>query len=179
MQHFNRTRCATATMDMTRYLLHRSIMPIAFVCIATLALAASAQEQTQEDILFGTWILQPGLSMYLNQDPPQSQIRVYKAHEEGIEAIITTVEANGVEQTSSYVADFDGEPHPVYGLENSDAISMERQDAYTTLSTFSHAGNVTGTAERRISTTGTTMTITVTINGQVILKAVYEKLIGE
>jgi hypothetical protein len=149
--------------------------------IGTLIAAQSvnaAARPAPEDYLFGTWELVPQLSVYINSKPPKSQTRIYRQHGDEVDATIVTVTANGTEQRSTYIAPYDGQPHPVTGLANAETAAFTRLNPWTSLGEFYHAGLVASTSERTISNTGDEMTITVRVDGNVTMKAVYEKTQG-
>jgi hypothetical protein len=148
------------------------------LALGALLAAQSGSAAAPDDFLFGTWELVPQLSVYITSAPPRSQTRIYRKHGAEVDATIVTVTANGTEQRSSYIAPYDGVPHPVTGLSNADSVAFTRLNPWTSLGEFYHAGLVSSTSERTISDTGKEMTITVRVDGDVTIKAVYEKTAG-
>lgn len=128
--------------------------------------------------ILGTWELNVGLSVYSGRgvQAPRKQTRIYSPHPDGVEATAVTVSANGQETRTDYTAGFDGVPHPVRGLANSDAIKVERRNRYLSVATFLHAGIPAGTSERAVSPDGQRLTITLVIGGEVISKSVYDRV---
>jgi hypothetical protein len=149
--------------------------------IALLVLLVSAVVTLRAaDLVIGTWQLNVVKSKYDPGPPPRSQTRTYVEDKDGIKAVSTTVYKNGNSDTVHYPANFDGKEHPVAGSPDIDGIIMKRVDDFTSESTLTHAGKVTGTTRRTVSRDGKTMTITFKGTGptgeQVSNTTYYEKL---
>jgi hypothetical protein len=67
--------------------------------------------------------------------------------------------ADGRSQQIEYIAEYDRE-YPVTGTDEYDHLLLKRIDEYTAEAVLTHANKVYGTARRRISPDGKTMTIT-------------------
>ena len=126
------------------------------------------------DPVVGTWHLNLAKSRYDPGPPPKSQTRIYREENGEVKAVVVTVYDNGNSDTVYYPANYDGKEHPVSGSPDTDGILMTRVDDYTAESILKHAGHPIGTARRKVSLDGQTMTITFK-GGDVNNSAYYEK----
>jgi hypothetical protein len=131
------------------------------------------------DPAVGTWRLNLQKSRYYPGPAPQSEIRTYEADGEFLKATIQRVDGKGRAETIAYKANYDN-PYPVTGSPDYDAIKMTRVDDRTAESVLSHAGRVFGITRRVLSPDGTTMTITLRREGEVLVNnvAFYERVSG-
>jgi hypothetical protein len=112
-----------------------------------------------ERVLLGTWKLDLAKSKYFPGPAPLGETRTYTADDQGVKGVITRVYADRHTETIEWRANYDHE-QAVTGTPAYDAITMQKVDDNTSVSTLSHAGVVYGTARRVISPDGSTLTIT-------------------
>lgn len=120
-------------------------------------------------------MLEPALSTFVGAPGPRAQTRIYEQDPEGLKATVVTVNADGSETTTSYVAQYDGVEYPFRGGENVDAVVMRREGPYAAVAQFRHAGRVVGEARRTISTDRSSMTVTVRINDNINRISVFKR----
>jgi hypothetical protein len=140
---------------------------------------SQTQAVTDEDrMLLGTWQFNPAKSRYKIGTPPQSQIRIYEPHGQGVKATIKTTFVDGRSATVEYTANYDSLEYAVRGASDVDTIALKKVGRRTAEATLSHAGRVMATARRIISEDGQSMTIEYqgTLMGQQVdYVAVYDK----
>jgi len=124
------------------------------------ALCGMAPVLWAADPVVGKWKLNLEKSKYLPGPAPKSQTRVYEAKSGGITVTIRTVAENGEVIVVEHPLNYDGKEQRVIGSRQSDAISLQKIDEYSSESVMKHAGKVIGTNRRVVSTDGKTMTIT-------------------
>ena len=126
-------------------------------------LLAQSGTNTENDRLVGKWVLDPSKSTYKPGPGPIRDIRTYARGSNGLVGTIRRTFRDGRTQQIEYIAEYDRE-YPVTGTDEYDHLLMKRIDEFTAESVLSHANKVYGTARRRISPDGKTMTITFSRN---------------
>jgi hypothetical protein len=101
--------------------------------------------------LLGTWRLNVAKSTYHPGPTPASQQITFEAVDNGLKVATTIYNADGSETLTHYIARYDGQVHPVTGLDNADHLSMQRIDALTDKRTDSKDGVVTGFRIRTVA----------------------------
>jgi hypothetical protein len=125
-----------------------------------LPVISQTQTATDEDrLLLGTWQFNPAKSRYKIGARPQSQIRIYEPHGEGVKATIKTVYPDGRSTTVEYTANYDSLEYPLRGSADADMIALKKVGRRTAEAVLSHAGKIMATARRVISEDGRSMTI--------------------
>ncbi len=124
-------------------------------------LAQSPKAET--DRLIGKWVLDPSKSTFKPGPGPVGDIRTYVRGPNGLVATIQRRFRDGRSQQIEYIAEYDRE-YPVTGTDEYDHLLLKRVDEYTAEAVLSHGDKVYGSARRRISPDGKTMTITFTRN---------------
>lgn len=143
------------------------------------ALLAHAQGPAQQDDpLYGVWELDQLQSVFIDRPRPKSQTRIYERHPEGVKATVITVNADGTETRTEYVARNDSVPSPFYGATQADAIVLERRSPYEAVATFSSVARPIGQAVRNITSDGKEMTIRMQMRGNIVSIAVFNKVSG-
>lgn len=123
------------------------------------SLRAQSGTGTETERLVGKWVLDPSKSTFKPGPGPIMDIRTYARGPNGLVGTIRRTFPNGRTQEIEYIAEFDRE-YPVTGTDEYDHLLMKRLDEYTAEAVLSHGDKVYGTARRRISQDGKTMTIT-------------------
>lgn len=141
---------------------HRRFIPqiatVVFFCSGVHQ--AGAQEKTPAvDLALGTWELVVEESTYDPGPAPKEQTRRYAKHLDGIEATITTIDADGESSTINYVADYDSLEYPIAGARRFSTIALKRVSPYAADATLKHGHKELGFARRIISEDGDTMVI--------------------
>jgi hypothetical protein len=136
-----------------------SLFVVFLVLGAPLSLAAQSAPGSEQDRLVGRWVLDPSKSTYRPGPGPTGDIRTYTRGPNGLVGTIRRTFADGRSQQIEYIAEYDRE-YPVTGTEEYDHVLLKRIDDYTAEAVLTHANKVYGTARRRISPDGKTMTIT-------------------
>ena len=126
---------------------------------AQFPLAAQSAPRSEQDRLVGKWVLNPSKSTFKPGPGPTGDIRTYTRGPNGLVGTIRRSFASGRSQQIEYIAEYDRE-YPVTGTEEYDHVLLKRIDDYTAEAVLTHADKVYGTARRRISQDGKTMTIT-------------------
>jgi hypothetical protein len=127
------------------------------VLTSALGLAAAAGGP---DPILGTWKLDITKSHFSPGPAPQNQTRVYAASADGIIVTTTTVDAAGRSSTTAFPAKYDGKVYPVTGIDQANAMVLNRVDESTAEITLQHADKIIAKAQRTVSGDGKTMTIT-------------------
>jgi hypothetical protein len=112
------------------------------------------------DAVAGTWKLNLAKSTFSPGPAPKSQSRTYVESAQGMTVTVKTTAADGKESTTTIVFKDDGKSYPVSGNPDFDAVSAKRVDALTLNSTQTKAGAIVGSAVRRVSKDGKTLTFT-------------------
>ena len=136
---------------------------VAVVILGNPALLAQAPSHRDNDPLIGKWILDPSKSTYKPGPGPIRDIRTYARGPNGLVGTIQRTFADGRSQLIEYIAEYD-RVYPVTGTDEYDHLLLKRVDDFTAEAVLSHADRVYGTARRRISPDGKTMTITFSQN---------------
>ena len=129
------------------------------VLLGSPSLLAQSAPKPETDRLIGKWVLDPSKSTYRPGPGPTADIRTYARGPNGLVGTIRRRFADGRSQEIEYIAEYDRE-YPVTGTDEYDNILLKRVDEYTAEAVLTHADRVYGTARRRISPDGKTMTIT-------------------
>jgi hypothetical protein len=88
------------------------------------------------DQLFGkTWTMNPEASRFSSDFTPSQETRVYEADGDGYKLTVTGYR-DGQEYSWHYAAQYDGKPHPVYGRDDVDSITIYKIDDRTTVGFF-------------------------------------------
>jgi hypothetical protein len=124
---------------------------------------AQSGTSTETDRLVGKWVLDPSKSTFKPGPGPIRDIRTYARGPKGLVGTIQRTFRDGRKQQIEYIAEFDRE-YPVTGTDEYDHLLMKRLDEYTAEAVLSHGDKVYGSARRRISQDGKTMTITFSRN---------------
>lgn len=141
------------------------------------ALLAQAQSSVQEDDpIFGVWELDLLQSIFIDRPKPRSQTRIYERHPDGVKATVITVNADGSETRTEYVAGNDSVPSPFYGATDADAIVLVRRSPYEAVATFSSVARPIGMAVRNITSDGQEMTVRLQMRGNIVSIAVFNKV---
>ena len=136
---------------------------VAVVLLWNPSLLAQGTHRAETDRLIGKWVLDTSKSTFKPGPGPIRDIRTYARGPNGLVGTIQRTFRDGRSQLIEYIAEFDRE-YPVTGTDEYDHLLMKRIDEYTAEAVLSHADKVYGTARRRISQDGKTMTITFTRN---------------
>jgi len=117
--------------------------------------------------------------VFVSRVAPRAETRIYAPHPEGVETKIITIDQAGVRHEVRYVGQIDGAEHPVYGAEGASQVSLHVAGPGRAEAVFTHAGKEVGKTVREISREGTTMTVALTWNGNLLSRAVYRKQVEE
>jgi hypothetical protein len=138
------------------------VKPTPEITVGSDAPAASDRSQrSAADLIIGEWVMVAEKSHYQPGPAPKRQVRIYTRTPAGVQASVTTVQADGSSETVSYLCNEDGKEYPVTGSTRVDHLSMQKIDAYTSAVTLRHASKVTAMARRKIADDGKSMTIEV------------------
>ena len=127
------------------------------------SLLAQTTHHPEADRLIGNWVLDTSKSTFKPGPGPIRDVRTYARGPNGLVGTIQRTFRDGRSQLIEYIAEFDRE-YPVTGTDEYDHILLKRIDAFTAEAVLSHGDKVYGSARRRISPDGKTMTITFTRN---------------
>jgi len=136
---------------------------VAVVLLGNPSLLAQSAPKAETDRLIGKWALDPSKSAFKPGPGPIRDIRTYARGPNGLIATIQRTFRDGRSQQIEYIAEYDRE-YPVTGTDEYDHLLLKRVDEYTAEAVLSHGDKVYGSARRRISPDGKTMTITFTRN---------------
>src|SRR5262245_25100443 len=114
------------------------------------AFAVPQAGAAQNNPMIGTWKLNLAKSKYNPGPAPKSLSVVVSAAAQGTVANTEGVNAQGMPTKTTIVIICDGQPHPVTGAPNVDALSCRQPDPYTQTFTNMKAGK---------STTGGTLVV--------------------
>ena len=132
-----------------------------------------------ESAVLGTWVLVKEKSTFQPGPAPHSEVRTYSTTSTGIEATVTTINADGRSQTVRFPWRVDGSEYPVQGSELLDTIRLQRVDNLTAEATLRHGTKDLVKERRALAADGKTMTITVidvtSEDRPVTVTAVYAK----
>ena len=132
-----------------------------------------------EDAILGRWELVPEKSHFALDATPPMEVRTYVRTSAGIEATVTTTQADGTVHSMSYPWRVDGKEYPVKGSPLLDSIVLKHIDNLTAEATLKHGDTVLASERREFSADGKTMAITardMTSEHPVDSKAVYRKV---
>lgn len=127
------------------------------------------------ELLEGTWELDLARSSFIEREAPRSQVMIFEPTEEGLKTELIFINQDGGTYRVNYVAGDPGAEIPLSGSSSFDAITMQQHGPYRATTTFMHAGQEVGHAERRISMDGREMTVEVVRNGNLSSRAVFIK----
>ena len=136
---------------------------VAVVLAGNPSLLAQSAPKAETDRLIGKWVLDPSKSTFKPGPGPIRDIRTYARGPNGLIATIQRTFRDGRSQQIEYIAEYDRE-YPVTGTDEYDHLLLKRVDEFTAEAVLSHGDKVYGSARRRISPDGKTMTITFTRN---------------
>jgi len=119
----------------------------------------SATVALADDLLNGTWVLDPSACTYNPGKVRKSDTRIYtftgnKIHMSGDAGF-----ADGKKIHAEFDAAYDGKDYPVKGNPRVQTIVMERIDEYRSKATTKKDGKITAIGNRVISKDGDTLTI--------------------
>jgi hypothetical protein len=134
---------------------------VAVVLLGNSSLLAQSAPKVEAERLLGKWVLDPSKSAFKPGPGPIRDVRTYARGPNGLIATIQRTFRDGRSQQIEYIAEYDRE-YPVTGTDEYDHLLLKRVDEYT--AELSHGDKVYGSARRRISPDGKTMTITFTRN---------------
>lgn len=144
--------------------------------VLTTSLAHAQGPAQKSDPIYGVWELDQLQSVFIDRPRPKSQTRIYERHPDGVKATVITVNADGSETRTEYVARNDSVPSPFYGATDADAIVLERRSPYEAVATFSSVARPIGMAVRNITSDGREMTIRMQMRGNIVSIAVFNKV---
>jgi hypothetical protein len=113
-----------------------------------------------EDAILGTWELVPEKSHFAPYATPPKEIRAYVKTSDGIQATVTSTQADGTVHSMTYPWRVDGKEYPVTGSPLLDSIILKRIDNLTAEATLKHGTIVLASERREFSLDGETMSIT-------------------
>ena len=141
--------------------------------------AVSAVKGAQSDPMIGTWKLNVAKSKYNPGPGPKSLTVVVSPAARGTVANTEGVNAEGMPTKTTLVIICDGQPHPITGAPNVDALSCRQPDAYTQTFTNMKGGKATTGGTLVVSRDGKTTTIstkgTTAAGQQIDNVAVYDR----
>ena len=112
------------------------------------------------DAFVGTWKQNVAKSKLANP-PPNSQVLVFTAQENGLKLLADGENANGTTFHVEFTAKFDGKDYPLTGSSDGDTIAIEKIDANTFTERFKKAGKEVLNAHLVVSKDGKTLTRTI------------------
>jgi len=130
------------------------------VLLATLLLCSGIAAQAASNPSSGSWKMNAAKSKF---DPgPAPKSIVTKAEDDGTSYTIdsVTVNADGSESHSTFMAKFDGKDYPVTGAPFGDMISLKRVNDYTIDGTWKRNGKESATTHGVVPKDGKTRTVT-------------------
>ena len=160
----------------SQLLLNVAVSVAAAVVVAFVVPQAGA---AQSDPMVGTWKLNVAKSKYNPGPGPRSLTAVVTPSGQGTVANTEGVNAQGMPTKTTLIIICDGQPHPVTGAPNVDAISCRQPDPYTQNFTNMKGGRATTSGTLVVSRDGKTTTIstkgTTAAGQQVDNVAVYDR----
>jgi hypothetical protein len=123
----------------------------------------------QSDRFVGTWQLNLAKSKFTPGPPPKSGTLYIHGEGQNRRDSAVAIDAQGNPMAAVLTHIYDGQPHPVTGLQTIDAAAYTRADANTLNYTYMKAGNVVSIGTIIVSQDGKTLTIAGTgtnANGQ-------------
>jgi hypothetical protein len=114
------------------------------------------------DPLLGTWKMNPAKSRYDPGPAPRSVTVTFAPAGDGVKVTADEVDADGKARQTEYTVKYDGKDYPIKGAANADTVAVKRIDANTTERTDKKGGKVVATFQRKVSTDGKTLTVTLT-----------------
>jgi len=112
------------------------------------------------DPLIGTWQLNPAKSKFSPGPGPKGQLRIYARSGDAEKLTAKGVDAEGKPTLVQYTANYDGKDYAIHGSSGGDRISLQRVDAFTTVSSQKRAGKAVITTTRVVSSDGKTLKVT-------------------
>lgn len=154
----------------------QTLAPLAAVWLLATPVGAQ-QVVSAESLLEGTWELDLARSQFIEIEAPRSQVMTFERGDAGepMRATVVFTSRQGVQRRVSYEMGMEGEEIPLQGQGSFDTISFRSQGPYQATAQFTHAGQVVGRAERRISMDGREMTVRVERNGNLSSRAIFVK----
>jgi hypothetical protein len=131
--------------------------------MSLLGLASAGVPQpsfAQSDPALGTWQLNLSKSKYSPGPPPKSSTVTVQAVGQNHKLTGVTIDAEGKQTSVENTRIYDGMPHPVAGIPDSDAGAFTRVDAYTIIISYTKVGKLVRTATNVVSQDGKTITAT-------------------
>lgn len=111
------------------------------------------------DLLFGkAWKMSPDRSTFSTSFAPTEETRTYDEVDNGYKLTVTGVH-DGKEYSWNYTAKYDGEPHPVYGRDDVDSITIHRISDRVTVGFFKQGLVPGGPYARFVSEDGQALTV--------------------
>ncbi len=143
------------------------------------AFAVPQAGAAQSDPMVGTWKLNVAKSKYNPGPAPRSLTVVVSAAAQGTVANTEGVNAQGMPTKTTIVIICDGQPHPVTGAPNVDALSCRQPDPYTQTFTNMKGGKATTGGTLVVSRDGKITTIstkgTTAAGQQIDNVAIYDR----
>jgi hypothetical protein len=118
-------------------------------------------EVKTEDVIIGTWDLEPAKSKFDPPPAPKAEVRTYEKTSDGILEKVETTSADGTVRKVSYPWHPDGTEATVTGSPLLDKIQLKKVDNLTDEATYKHGDAVIASERREIALDGKTMSITV------------------
>jgi hypothetical protein len=112
------------------------------------------------DPVVGTWILNPGKSMFKSGPAITSQTRTYSQSGDEISLDMKTVSADGKEASSHTTYHFDGKSYPITGNPDYDNLIGKRLNSHMAQFTLKKGDKVIGHTTRTVSKDGKKLTST-------------------
>ena len=112
------------------------------------------------DPVVGTWILNPGKSMFKSGPAITSQTRTYSQSGDEITLDMKTVSADGKSVTTHTTYHLDGKSYPVTGSPDYDSLTGKRLNSHMAQFTLKKGDKVTGHTTRTVSKDGKKLTAT-------------------
>jgi hypothetical protein len=118
------------------------------------ATVAFPREDQMPNTLFGkNWNINKGASLFSVGPPPDTETRRYDEIPNGYTLKVTGVRG-GQPYSWGYTALYDGQPHPVTGRDDIDAITAYKVDDQVTLGFFTKVGVDGGAYARKLTVDG-------------------------
>jgi hypothetical protein len=135
----------------------RPFLRIGTYCLAMALLSATVA--LADDLLNGTWVLDPTASTYNPGKVRQNDTRIYTVTGNKIHMSADVEFADGKKLHIDFDAAYDGKDYPVKGNPKVQTIAMVRIDEYRSKATTKRDGKITSLGNRVSSKDGDTMTI--------------------
>ena len=93
------------------------------------------------DPLTGTWILDLQRSQYGGgAEPRRQETLICRLDRDVLKCTIESVRANGRKLVGTFMAPYDGKPHPAVGIPDVDEVTLQKLDEFIADATFSYKG---------------------------------------